>query len=255
MSPTFHNQTIIITGAASGIGRATATLLHEQGATLSLWDVQAAPLAQLAAEFGCHSAVVDITDAAAVAETMQQFVQTHGRLTAVIHAAGILATGLFTNIPLEKQQLLVQVNLSGTINIAYHALPYLEQSKGSLITIASTSALFGPPEYASYGASKAGVLSLSQALAVENSAKGIHIGVVIPSFVDTPMNTNHNPGIKLYERFGVAHSAEDVARAIVKQGLQKRRFQIWPSIQPRLLYHFGLLTDPIGHFVMRLLWR
>lgn len=251
----FQDKPIIVTGAASGIGRATAKLLHEQGAKLSLWDVQAAALDQLAAEFGCHTAVVDVTDATAVAETIQQVRKEYGHLTAVIHAAGILATGLFTTIPLDKQQKLIQVNLSGTLNIAYHALPYLQQTKGSLIMIASTSALFGPPEYASYGASKAGVLSLSQALAVENRASGVHIGVVIPSFVDTPMNTNHNPGRKLYERFGVAHTAEDVARAILKQGLQKRRFHIWPSFQPRLLYHFGLLTDPFGHFVMRFLWR
>lgn len=116
---------------------------------------------------------------------------------------------------------------------------------------ASTAALYGPPEYASYDASKAGVLNLAQVLRVENEKAGVHIGVVIPSFVDTPMNNTHNPGIILYERFGIAHSAEDVAQTVIHQGLTKRRFHIWPGIQPRLLYYLGLLTNPFGHLLMR----
>ena len=255
MTTSLQNKPIIITGAASGIGRATAKLLHKHGAKLSLWDVQTAELTTFGLELNAHTLVVDVTNADSVAQAMQDAFTHIGPPAAVIHSAGILRTGLFNDIPLTQQQKIIEVNLTGSLNIAYHTLPHLRQTAGSLIFLASTSALYGPPEYASYGASKAGVLSLAQALRVENEKAGVHIAAVIPSFVDTPMNTAHNPDIKLYERFGVAHSAEDVAQAILTQGLQKRRFHIWPNIQPRLLYILALFTNPFGHLLMRLFWR
>lgn len=250
----FQGQTIIITGAASGIGLATARQLAAQGARLVLWDVDEGRLHGLAAELGAMAAVVDVAEAEQVAQAMQAAAES-GPITAVIHAAGILATGLFTAIPLARQTAVVRVNLLGSVHVAYAAVPHLRGTRGSLILLASASALYGTPEYASYGASKAGVLSLAQAVRVEEERAGVHVGVVIPSYVDTPMNSAHNPGMKLYERFGVAHTADDVAMVIIQHGLVRRKFHIWPSLQPRLLYYLGLLTNPFGQIPMRLFWR
>ncbi len=199
--------------------------------------------------------MVDISQPEAMVTAMNTAVAHLGSLSAVIHAAGILATGYFSDIPLEKHTHIITVNLLGSTAVAHAALPHLAPTRGSLIFLASTSALHGSPEYASYSATKAGVLALAQALRLETAAQGIHIGAVIPSFVDTPMNSNHNPGRKLYERFGVAHTAVDVAQAIVSQGLNQRRFHIWPSVQPRLLYLLGWVARPWGHQLMRLFWR
>jgi short-subunit dehydrogenase len=253
--PQLSSQRVVITGAASGIGRATAVSLANAGAQLVLWDRDAVRLAEVAAETGGVPQVVDISDPTAVAKAMNTAVDKLGQLTTVIHSAGILATGQFEQIPLEKQTQIIAVNLQGTVAVAHSALPHLRASGGSLILLASTSALYGAPEYASYSASKAGVLALAQALRLELEGTGVHVGVVIPSFVDTPMNANHNPGRKLYERFGVAHTAEQVAQAIVRQGLAQRRFHIWPNVQPRALYLLGWVARPWGHHIMRLFWR
>lgn len=255
MTQNFHQKGIIITGAASGIGRATAVLLAQRGANLALWDVHETALAEVARETGGVAQSVDISQPEEVVAAMNTAVAHLGSLTAVVHSAGILATGYFADIPLAKHTQIVNVNLLGTTAVAHAALPHLAHTGGSLIFLSSTSALYGPPEYASYGATKAGVLALAQALRLETAGQGIHIGAVIPSFVDTPMNANHNPGITLYERFGVSHTAQDVAQAIVAQGLEKRRFHIWPGAEPRLLYLLSWLGRPWGDKLMKLFWR
>lgn len=255
MTADFYQKGMIVTGAASGIGRATAVLLAAQGAKLVLWDRNETGLAEVAAETGGWPQVVDISQPEAVVAGISTAVAHLGALTAVIHAAGILATGYFGEIPLEKHAQIIAVNLLGTTAVAHAALPHLAQTGGSLILLASTSALYGSPEYASYSASKAGVVALAQALRLETAAQGVHIGVVMPSFVDTPMNRDNNPGRKLYERFGVAHTAVGVAQTIITQGLHQRRFHIWPSFQPRLLYLLGWVARPWGHQLMRLFWR
>ncbi|MCA9979836.1 MAG: SDR family NAD(P)-dependent oxidoreductase [Anaerolineales bacterium] len=255
MAQNFHQKGIIVTGAASGIGRATAVLLAQSGANLALWDVNEAALQAVAQETGGLAQVVDISQPAQVVAAMDTAVVHLGSLAGVVHSAGVLATGYFEQIPLAKHEQLIQVNLLGSTAVAHSALPYLAETHGSLIFLASTSALYGPPEYASYGATKAGVLALAQALRLETAEQGIHIGAVIPSFVDTPMNANHNPGVTLYERFGVSHTAVDVAQAIVSQGLVRRRFHIWPGVEPRLLYVLSWLARPWGDKLMRLFWR
>lgn len=244
------NQQFLVTGGASGIGLATARLLQTQGARVWVWDVNPAGLSAISAEFNGRVAQVDITQPEQIAQALGQI---EGALQGVIHSAGVLATGLFQEIPLARQTAVIQVNLIGTLNIAHAVLPRLAQTFGSLILLSSTSAFYGPPEYAVYGATKAGVLNMAQALRLEVEKEGIHIGVVVPSFVDTPMNAAHNPGRKLYQRLGIAHTAEDVAQAIGR-GLEKRPFYIWPSWQPHFIAFINHVFHPLAPFIMRWLW-
>ncbi len=249
----FQGRNFIITGGASGIGLATARLLRQDGANLVLWDVAEAKLQAAGDELGVATAVVNITQSDQVKTAMETAVSQMGSLDGVVHSAGILRSGNFAEMPLDVQRQIVDVNLNGSIVVGFTAVPYLQQSKGSLILLASSSAFYGPPELAAYGASKAGVLSLAQSLRMELEESGIHVGVLCPLFVSSPMiNDFQDSG--MYNGLGTAHTPEDVAQAIVK-GIQKRKFMIWPSATPAIFYTIGHLFFPFSHWVMKLLWQ
>jgi short-subunit dehydrogenase len=198
---------------------------------------------------GAETDVIDITDIAQI----QAALATQPRIDSVIHSAGIIYTGLVSDIPIEKQQRLIEVNLIGALNVAYAALPCLKASRGSLVLMASTSAFYGPPEFAIYGATKAGVLGMAQALRLELEPDGVHVGVVCPFFVDTPM-IREGEKTRLYGRFGTAHTPDEVAQAIVT-GIQKRKFMIWPSRNPAFFHWLSHYGYPLSHVMMRWFWR
>lgn len=175
----------IITGAASGIGLATARLLQSRGAKLALWDQHADALAKVAAELHTCGIPVDVTSIQSVQAAIGQSIEYLGGLSGLIHCAGILDAGLFGEKPIDSHRRVVEVNLFGTLNVAHAALPHLRQTSGSLVMLASASAFYGTPEYAAYSAAKAGVLSFAQSLRVEYP--DVHIGVVCPLFVSSPM--------------------------------------------------------------------
>lgn len=250
MRTTFTGQGYLITGGASGIGLATARLLRRRGAELILWDTQAEPLAQAAFELDAPCAVVDVTQPEQVRKALQQV----GSLNGVLHSAGILCTGLFEEIALEEHCRMVDVNLKGTLIVAHHVLPFLKSTRGSLLLMGSGSAFYGPPEFASYGASKGGVLTLAQALRIEWEPYGIHVGVVSPLFVASPMLDEHNSRARLVQKHGKIHTPEQVAQAIVR-GMERKRFLIFPSWRPKALYWISRLLFPLTHTLMRMEWR
>lgn len=243
---------ILITGAASGIGRATAQLLHSQGARLTLWDMQAEALQTTAAALNAHADVIDITDAAAVQAAMEQAAQ-RAPLTAVIHCAGVLQTGLLTTLDLSKQRRLIDINLYGSLVMAQTAYAYLKATGGSLILAGSISGFYGSPEYAAYAATKAGIINLGQSLRLEWDGSGVHVGVVCPYFVDTPMVHNHQEA-KLLRLFGVRHTPEQIAQAIA-QALTRRPLMILPSFTVRYVWFMAHYFHWIMYPIMRRSWR
>lgn len=240
----------LITGAASGIGLATARLLRQKEAELILWDTQAEPLAQATSELDAQSSVVDVTQPEQVRDALQGVSNLHG----VLHSAGILRTGLFEEIPLQEHCRMVDVNLKGTLIIAYHTLPLLKITRGSLILMASGSAFYGTPEFASYGAAKGGVLTLAQALRIEWEPYGIHIGVVSPLFVASPMLDERNSRARLVQKYGKIHTPKQVAQAIVR-GMERRQFLIFPNWRPKALYWVSRSLFPFAHRFMRGKWK
>ena len=134
------------------------------------------------------TAVLDVTDAAACARVAKEFGASK-RIDALFNSAGLLAIGLFKDLPLERQTKQVRVNVDGVVNMTYAALPHLvrDGEGGRVVTMASQSAVAGIPNHAVYAATKAFVYSLTEALAIEFAPLNIHVGDVSVGYVDTHM--------------------------------------------------------------------
>jgi short-subunit dehydrogenase len=239
---------IIITGAASGIGLATAHLLHSKGEELILWDYSES-IKEQAALMNLDYAIVDVRDSNVVKAAMEQA----GSIDALIHCAGIAHVGLFEEISIEKQQQTVMVNLIGTLNIAHAALHPLKQSKGSLILLASSSSYFGPPEFASYGATKAAIVRFAEAIRLEWEKYGIHVGVISPHFVTTPM-LDESRKSAMFDGANFSNTPEEIAREIARM-LETRKAFVVPNAMNKLNYFLSRHIPELGPTVVRLIWQ
>lgn len=211
---------MLISGAASGIGAATARLFHARGWRVGLLDVDEGALAALAAELGgAWYAPLDVVDAAAVQAAVAEFcAQGGGQLRLLFNAAGILRTGAFVDIELEQHTRLVQINVLGVLNLCHAAFAYLKATPGAqVINMGSASALYGVPQLASYSASKFAVRGLTEALELEWREHGIRVGDLMPPFVDTPMVRSQAQRPAVMQRLGVRLEAEQIAAAAWKQ--------------------------------------
>lgn len=246
----FEGKTYLITGGASGIGLATAKRLRERGANLILWDTNGGLLAQVAAPLEATIAVVDVT----LEEDVRLALNSVSTLHGAIHAAGVLRSGLFETIDLHTHARIVETNLIGTLMVAHRTLALLQATQGSLVLLSSISGVYGTPEYASYAASKAGVLNFAQALRIEQAKHRLHIGVVMPHSVDTPMLDEANRQARFVQRFGMVHTADEVAQAIVR-GIERRRFLILPGLKPKGIYWLSRYMSFASHRLMSYFWR
>ena len=188
----FEDRSVLITGAASGIGRASAERLATEGAALTLSDVNAEGLEQTAST--CRDAgakvrtvVSDVSDEASVADLVAGAVAEHGGLDVLVNVAGILQFKDFRQTTLEDFERIISVNLTGTFLTCRDAMPHLLESQGNIVNITSTAALAGHPWTSSYSASKGGVLALTLTLAVEFGKLGVRCNGVAPGSIDTPI--------------------------------------------------------------------
>ena len=209
---------IFITGAAAGIGRATAKLFAMRGWFVGAYDMNVAGLESLAAEIGpanCVTGKLDVTDATALSAALNQFFQAAGRrLDVLFNCAGILSVGHYEDIPLSRHHQIVDINLKGVMNGFHCALPYLKQTRGArVISMASASAVYGSPAYASYSASKFAVRGFTEAMNIEWARHGITVMDVWPIFVNTAMVTEIEQPESL-KKMGVHLQATDVAQVI-----------------------------------------
>jgi short-subunit dehydrogenase len=250
----FQDKTFLITGGASGIGLATARLLKQNGARIAIWDVNAEALKNVEQELGALTALVDITKPEQVRSATQGIIEKFGKLDGVVHCAGIMKTGLFDTIPLEAHRRIIEVNSIGTVNVAYTVLPFLKQTRGSLVMMGSSSAFYGAPEYASYGLTKSGVMNLGQALRLELEGTGVYVGVCNPMYVGTPTFNEENKNARLFKRQGVTNTPEEVARVILN-GIEHRSFLIFPEWRSRNLFRFTRYLNFLTHSFIRLNWR
>ena len=179
-----------ITGAASGIGRATAELFAEHGWWIGAADRDTEGLEKLRDVIGkdnCRPWRLDVTDKptydAVIAELAEE---TGGRLDLLYNNAGIGAAGFFEEVPLEESLRIIDVNLIGVINGIYAALPLLKATPNSLcFTTSSSAATYGAPGLAVYAATKFAVKGLTEALAVELSRCDVRVADVLPGLIDT----------------------------------------------------------------------
>lgn len=252
----FTGKDWVITGGGSGMGNATARLLLSLGARVALWDVsQNCP--ERAAEIGAIGMCVDVTQPDSVAAALDATLQAFGKIDGVLNAAGIMVTGLLDSIDVRQQKKMVEVNLGGSVIVAHAVIPHLRKTRGSLVLFGSVSAFYGTPEFATYAATKAGVLSLGQALRVELEDDGVHVGVFNPHFVQTPMLAGENSEasfVKSRSVFVTTHQPDAMARAIV-HGIASRRFMIVPSWRERLIYALSRYAEFTGHRLMKSNWK
>lgn len=186
---------VVVTGASSGIGRAVALQLAAEGHHLALVARGVDDLEESAAacrDAGCASALVvptDISDDEAVADLFAQVVETHGRVDAVAHCAGEVTYGRTEETSAEVFDRVLASNLSGSANIARHALPLMrEAERGVLVIVGSLLGHIAVPEMTPYVVSKWGLRALARQLSLENlDVRGLHVCHVAPGSVDTPI--------------------------------------------------------------------
>lgn len=183
-------KSIFITGAASGMGRATANLFHEKGWFVGAYDVNTDGLATLAQEIGndnCVTGKLDVTSKPEFDAAIAAFAEeTDGKLDLLYSNAGIGESGWFEDIPFENALKVIQVNLVGVLASIYAALPLLKATKNSMVFItSSSSATYGMPRIAIYSATKHAVKGLTEALSVEFSRFGVRVADVLPGLIDT----------------------------------------------------------------------
>jgi NAD(P)-dependent dehydrogenase (short-subunit alcohol dehydrogenase family) len=188
----FEDHAAFITGAASGIGRATALRLAQEGASLFLCDVQAAALdaaAKEAREAGAtvETAIVDVCDESQVGAAVANAVAALGRLDVVCNVAGILRFDHTHELALADWSRVVAINLTGTFLVCREAIPHLLAARGNIVNIASTAGMTGHPWAAAYAASKGGVIAMTRALAVEYAAQGVRANSICPGSIETPI--------------------------------------------------------------------
>jgi len=192
MSATPPRQCIFITGAASGMGLATAHLFAERGWFVGAYDVNAAGLETLRDELGsenCLLGVFDVSDRAAYAKALDGFsAATGGRLDLLFNNAGIGTFGFFDEQPFEDIMAVVNVNLIGVLNGIHLAAGLLKVTPNSLcFTTSSSSATFGIAGIAAYSATKHAVKGLTEALSVEFSRFGVRVADTLPGLIDTAL--------------------------------------------------------------------
>jgi NAD(P)-dependent dehydrogenase (short-subunit alcohol dehydrogenase family) len=188
----FEDKVVIITGAASGIGRATAERLGAEGGLIVGVDrdvvgLDATQRSVTDAGGTMSSIEASVADLIDVEHVISETIDRHGRIDVLCNIAGILRFNNLADTSLEEWNLVLSVNLTGTFLMCQAAMPHLLESKGNIVNTASTAALAGHPWTAAYSASKGGILAFSQGLAIEFGRQGVRTNTIAPGSVETPI--------------------------------------------------------------------
>ncbi|MFZ9484930.1 MAG: SDR family NAD(P)-dependent oxidoreductase [Alphaproteobacteria bacterium] len=212
----------LVTGAASGIGRATARLFAESGARVAAVDVEAGGLATLAAEAGCATIAADLSDPAACARVVAEASARHGQLDILVNAAAILRRVAIADMDDALWHRLVDVNLRSQFALCRAAATEMLPRGGRIVNVSSTAAFNGGAKNSSaYAITKGGSVALTRVLARELAPRGIAVNGVCPGGIDTPMGRQGLPEPEWSRHYEAnvplrrAGQPEEVARAIL----------------------------------------
>ncbi|MFI5719625.1 SDR family oxidoreductase [Nocardia sp. NPDC051750] len=250
---TVENAKTLVTGAASGIGKATALAAAARGARLVLTDIDAAGLAATVAEVeGAGGTVLlsralDISDYDAVAEFAAAVHEDLGSLDVVMNVAGTSVWGTVDSLEIRHWRRMIDINLLGPINVIERFVPPMVRSgqPGALVNVSSAAGLLALPWHAAYSASKYGLRGLSEVLRFELAEHGISVHVVTPGAVATPLVRSfdlvgvdkEHPKVQRVTSLFTRHAVppEKVAAAILK-GIERNRFLVYSSFDIRFGY-------------------
>ena len=249
----------LVTGAASGIGRAIALRLARGGATLYLTDVNAEGLAEvvaLAREAGAEVAehrALDIADYDAVARFAADIHTRHVAMDMVFNVAGVSAWGTVDQLTHQHWRSMIDINLMGPIHVIETFLPAMVAAGrgGTLVNVSSAAGLVALPWHAAYSASKFGLLGLSEVLRFDLARHRIGVSVAVPGAVDTPLvqtvdivgvDRDHPTVQHWVQRFSGHAIPADVAAEKILAGVARNRFLIYTSADIRALYAFKRLA-------------
>ncbi len=250
----------MITGAASGIGAATAMELRDQEAIPVLVDCDAGPLAATAAQCGPDfmHLVADVTRLADMEGVVAATLERHGRIDVVFANAGVAAFGPLAYIEPAAWKRCFEVNVFGVFHTVRAALPAIVHARGYVLINASVSSFAHPPVMSAYAASKSAVEAMADSWRIELASHGVDVGVMHAGWVRTPLVTEGSlhPGfVRLRATMPGPLNSEtmpgDAARAIVR-GMQQRKSRIWIPGWMRLLFALrALLHLPFAERELR----
>ncbi|MCV7357415.1 SDR family oxidoreductase [Mycolicibacterium fluoranthenivorans] len=255
MPDTFAGKRCLLTGAASGIGRATALRLAADGAELFLTDRDADGLAVTVADAEALGGkvllhrVLDISDFDAVSAFAADIHAAHGSMDLVCNIAGISAWGTVSTLTHQHWKSMIDVNLMGPIHVIETFLPPMVAARrgGHLVNVSSAAGVVALPWHAAYSASKYGLRGLSEVLRFDLARHRIGVSVVVPGAVKTPLvQTVHIAGVdrdhpsvaKWVNRFAGHAVSPEHAAAKILHGVTRNRFLIYTSADIRALYLF-----------------
>jgi NAD(P)-dependent dehydrogenase (short-subunit alcohol dehydrogenase family) len=228
----FSGKRVLVTGAASGIGRATAERLAGEGASVALadYDIDGARkvASGIARAHGVDAVALpfDAADAASCRQMVDAAAAELGGIDVLCNIAGIMDWGGFLEFPEAAWERMLRIDLSSVFYISQRAMPHLVASRGNIVSIASAAGLTGLPYVAAYAAAKAGVIALTRSMAVEFAPHGVRVNAIAPGGVNTPMHArNTNPvgidpetmkkiGERHWPKLGELCEADDIALAI-----------------------------------------
>jgi NAD(P)-dependent dehydrogenase (short-subunit alcohol dehydrogenase family) len=253
---TLQGKVVAVTGAARGIGAATATALAAAGARVVIGDLDLDLAKQAAEQYDGLALPLDVASQESFAGFLDGAVQEHGRIEGLVNNAGFMVIGRMLDVPLERQLAQVDVNLRGVVHGCYEAAQRMRGS-GTIVNIASLAGRIPMPGGAVYSATKAGVIALTEALDAELTERGVRVCAVLPSFTNTEL-------IAGTDATGMMKPIEptDVAAAVVRSFEKPRTLRVVPraftfsgaswsmnpaGAKPWLRRRFGLdtvFTDP-----------
>lgn len=188
LSAKHRPRVALVTGAGSGIGRATARKLASQGYAVVCVALHGEPARETAAKLADAIAMAcDVAVEADVIACVADVVKHYGRLDVLINNAGISSVASAEQEPAKNFDKVMAVNARGTFLVSKYAMPHLRSSRGCIVNVASITAMVGRPSAVAYCAAKSAVLGLTRAMAVDHLSDGIRVNAVCPAGVDTPL--------------------------------------------------------------------
>ncbi|WP_082690739.1 SDR family oxidoreductase [Mycobacterium sp. M26] len=251
------NTVVFITGGARGVGADVARRLRRKGAKLVLTDIDAAPLAELAAELGEEhvlTAVADVRDLAAMQAVADQAVQRFGGIDVVVANAGIATYGSVLQVDPEAFKRLMDINVNGVFHTVRATLPSVIERRGYVLIVSSLAAYSAAPGLAPYHAAKAAVEHFANALRIEVAHQGVDVGSAHMSWIDTPMVQDAKKDLSSFQQMlaslpnplGKTTSVDKCGEAFVK-GIERRSRRVnVPGWVGAFRWLRPVLSTPLG---------